>query len=198
MIRVRAEKNVRWAVVGFPLLGIASALVAISMRSTQFGRFNPFGSLGFGVFLGGWFWVIPGLRSIWKTLVFILVSPAALVLAIVSAVPVVDGTTPPSSAEFVGGYVGAFVILLAALLLLARQPRLLLSIAKSLCWAIAGGVLAIIGMASAPEFHGLRMRLDPHQPDSDISLLFLWHIGMALVFALMLWFEENRSRADST
>jgi hypothetical protein len=195
---IRAEKNLRWAVVGFPLLGIASALLAITMRWTHFGRFNPFGTLGFGVFLGGWFWVFPGLRSIWKTMVFILISPAAVVLAILSAIPFVNGPGPQYSAEFVGGYVGAFVILLAALLLLARQPRLLRSIAKSLCWAIAGGVLAIIGAASAPEFHGLRMWLDPRQPDSDISLLFVWQIGMALVFALMLWFEENRSSASGS
>jgi hypothetical protein len=125
-------------------------------------------------------------------------SPVAVVLAILSAIPFVNGPGPQYPAEFVGGYVGAFVILLAALLLLADHPRLLRSIAKSLCWAIAGGVLAIIGTASAPEFHGLRMWLDPHRPDSDISLLFVWHIGMALVFALMLWFEEKRSRASGS
>lgn len=194
---MRTEKSVRWAFVGFPFAGLASVLVTVWMRLTQLGRFNLGGSVAFGVFLSGWFWVFPGLRSIGKTMIFILVSPAALVLAILSAIPFVNGPDPQYSAEFVGGYVGAFVILLAALLLLARQPRLLRSIAKSLCWAIAGGALAIIGMASGPEFHSLRMRLDPHQPDSDISLLFVWQIGMALIFALMLWFEEKRSRAGS-
>lgn len=191
---MRTQKNVCWAFVGFPLVGLASVLVTVWIQWTRFGRFNLGGSVALGVFLSGWFWVFPGLRSIGKTMVFILVSPAALVLAIWSAVPFFDGYNP-QPAEFVGGYVGAFVILLAALLLLARQPRLLRSIAKSLCWAIAGGVLAIIGMASGPEFHVLRMRLDPRRTDSDISLLFVWHIGMALVFALMLWFEEKRFRA---
>ena len=193
---MRTQKNVWWAFVGFPLVGLASVLVTVWIQWTRFGRFNLGGSLVFGVFLSGWFWVFPGLRSIGKTVVFILVSPAALVVAILSAIPFVNGRDPQYSAEFVGGYVGAFVILLTALLLLAHQPRLLRSITKSLCWAIAGGVLAIIGMASGPEFHVLRIRLDPRRTDSDISLLFVWQVGMALVFALMLWFEE-RSRAGS-
>jgi hypothetical protein len=194
---VRAEKKALWALVGFPLAGLASVLVTVWIQWTKFGRYNLLGSVSFGVFLSGWFWVFPGLRSIGKTIVFILISPVAMVLAILAAIPFVNGYDPQYTAEFVGGYVGAFVILLTALLLLALQPQLLRSIAKSLCWAIAGGVLAIIGTASAPEFHGLRMWLDPHRPDSDISLLFVWQVGMALVFALMLWFEK-KSRAGGS
>ena len=195
---MRTEKNVRWALVGFPLAGLASVLVTVWIQWTKFGRYNLLGSVSFGVFLSGWFWVFPGLRSIGKTIVFILMSPVAMVLAILSAIPFVHGPNQRYQAEFVGGYLGAFVILLTALLLLALQPQLLRSIVKSICWAFAGGVLAITGMASGPAFHALRMWLDPRRPDSDISLLFVWQVGMALVFALTLWAEEKHSSADDS
>jgi hypothetical protein len=198
---MRIEQKLRWGLVGFPLAGMTSALVTIWGMWTPFGRVNPFGSLAFGVFLSGCFWVFLGLRSFWKTVVFTVVSVAAALISILSGF-LVTGTLGENSQIylpeiFVGGYVGAFVIVLAAMVLLAPEVRLLRSVVKSACWGLAGGVLARIGMAAGPEFHALRMRLDPKVPDSDMSLLFIWQIGVAFVLALVFWTERKYSQAGA-
>jgi hypothetical protein len=198
---MRNEQRLRWAFVGFPLAGIASALVTIWGMWTPLGRVNPFGSLAFGVFLSGCFWIFLGLRSVWKTVVFIVVSVAAALISVLTGF-LVAGKLGDNSQTYlpeilVGGSVGAFVIVLAAMLLLAPEVRLLRCVVKSACWGLAGSVLARIGMAAGPEFHALRMRLDPKVPDSDMSLIFVWQIGMAFVLALVFWTERKYSQAGA-
>jgi hypothetical protein len=183
-----------WSLLSFLLAGLASGWMTVRGQWRMLGLANALGSLTFGLFMSACFWMFFGLRSIWKTAVFILVSVAAAVLSIWSGVLVVGplGDFPRYLPEMcVGGYVGAFLILSAASLLLAPNVRLLRSLAKSSCWAIAGGVLAGIGTTAGPAFHTIRMRLNPGQPDSDVSLLLVWQTGMALVLALMLWTERK-------
>jgi hypothetical protein len=35
------------------------------------------------------------------------------------------------------------------------------------------------------------MQINPGQPEPDTSLIFMWHIGMALVLGLAYWMEER-------
>jgi hypothetical protein len=178
----------RWALLGFPLTGLVSA--TLSLISRYAGFLDPLGSLEFGVLLAVCFCVFFGLRSLTKALVFVFASMASAYLSVWSAVLVLghlgkSSTYLPES--FVGGYVGAFVILLTAILLVAPEIRLLHALVSSSCWALTGGLLAVIGRAAGPMFHDLRMQVDGGLPNSDLSLVFVWQIGTAFVVALLIW-----------
>ncbi len=191
----RTKKRLRWSFLAFPLAGLVSALLTIKLRSNPFfARANPFGSLIFGLLMGSCFWIFFGLRSVSKVVLFVLISVLASFLSIGSSLLFVGslGDDPrflPESS--IGGYVGAFVILVATLLLVCPKPRLRHSLLKSLYWALAGGILAGTAILAAPEFHGLRMRLDPGTQDQGISVILVWQIGMALILAVLLWTERK-------
>jgi hypothetical protein len=108
--------------------------------------------------------------------------------------------TSPIGAEtfFVGGFTGAFIILLAALLLLSPRQKIASILRKGFLGAVVGGFLGVVGDAAGPLVYRLRLLLHPmglHGGDSDISLAVLWQTGMALVLALILWFEKGRHEA---
>ncbi|HET7873425.1 MAG TPA: hypothetical protein VFL42_12980, partial [Terriglobales bacterium] len=177
----------RWALLGFPLAGLVSATLSLKSRYACF--LDPLGSLEFGFLLAICFCVFFGVRSLSKALVFIFASTASAYLSIWSAVLVLGrlGDNPTYLPEtFVGGYVGAFVILLTAVLLVAPDIELLLALVRSFSWALTGGLLAVIGRAAGPMFHDLRMQLDRGLPDSDFSLILVWKIGTAFVVALLI------------
>ena len=188
------EGRMLWTLLGFLLAGLASGWMTARDQWRMLGLANALGSLTFGLFMSACFWIFFRLRSIWKTAVFILASVTAPFLSVWSGVLLVGplGDIPRYLPEMcVGGYVGAFVILSAASLLLAPDVRLLRSLAKSSCWAIAGGVLAGIGTTSGRAFHAIQMLLNPYRSDSEIALLLVWQTGMALVLGLMLWSERK-------
>ncbi len=194
------EKRVRWALVGFPLAGLVSALVSVWVHPHLFGHEDFLGGIVFGGLLTVCFWVFLGLRSMWKTAVFVIVSAAAAYVSFFAAF-FAQGAFQTQShlpAIFVGGLIGAFIIVSAALFLVS--PRLRVSqlprvLGKCFCWALAGGLMGVIGMVAAPAFHGFRMWLAPYSTDDDVSLIFVWQTGMALMLALILWFEKDRHEA---
>ena len=191
---MRTEQRVNWSFVGFLGAGLASALVTILERRIRLGWANPFGSLVFGIFLSICFWVFHGLRSVWKTTVFVLVSIAAASLAGGTAI-LLNGSLGYDRTHLreimVGGCVGAFVILFGAMMLLFPKVGLWRSIVKSVLWASAGGVFAGIGTAASSAFHAVRMLLAPGRPDSEMSLLLVWQVGMAVVLALLARTEKT-------
>jgi hypothetical protein len=197
---MRTEQRVNWSFVGFFAAGLASALVTIWERRITLGWANPFGSLVFGIFLSICFWVFHGLRSVWKTTVFVLVSIAAASLAGGTAI-LLNGSLGYDRTHLreiiVGGYVGAFVILFGAMMLLFPKMGLWQSIVKSFLWANAGGVFAGIGTAASSSFHAVRMRLAPGRPDSEISLLLVWQVGMAVVLAFLTWTQKKHLGTDT-
>ena len=142
---MRTEQRVNWSFVGFFVAGLASAFVTLWIRRNPLGWANLFGSLWFGIFLSICFWVFHGLRSVWKTTVFVLVSIAAASLAGGTAI-LLNGSLGYDRTHLreiiVGGYVGAFVILFGAMMLLFPKMGLWRSIVKSVLWASAGGVFA--------------------------------------------------------
>ena len=144
------------------------------------------------------FWVFHGLRSVWKTAVFILMSIVAAGLAGGTAILLngslgYDRTHLPEI--IVGGYVGAFVILFGSMMLLFPKIGLWRFI-KSVLWASAGGVFAGIGTAASSAFHMVRMLLAPGRPDSEISLVLVWQVGMAVVLALLVSTEKKHLGND--
>jgi hypothetical protein len=62
-----------FSLIVFPLAGMAAALVSMSVSlRVLHATWNPFGSLFFGIAIAACLWLFHGLRSISKTLVFIL------------------------------------------------------------------------------------------------------------------------------
>jgi len=204
--------KMRWAFAGLPLAGMASALMTIYMYSyhypypyVRYLRYgNPLGSGVFGVSLAVVFWLFLGLHSFWKTAVFIAASIAAAYLAFLSAVLVTGrlfASGPPyKGGFFVGGLVGGFVLVAAALFLLFPKPKVWRVVVKAACWSLAGGLLGVIGNASGDLFGRIRPHLafvPVQQTNSDISLILVWQTGMGLVLALALWSKARRLQAGS-
>ena len=197
---MEAKARLPWCLLGLPVVGLASALAALRVDLGVIGRINVLGSLTFGILLSAWLWAFLGFRSIRKILECIFFSPVAAVLAIWTAV-FVDGRfgiTNPDDLRlyFIGGFVGAFLLMLVASFLVTGSDRLLRAILQALVPAAAGGVLAVAGRIAGNDFRAYWMRLDPRQPGPDTSLIFIWHTGMVLVLGLALWLKKSTRRRE--
>jgi hypothetical protein len=202
-----ANLRAAFSLLALPLAGMTGALVTMS-ASIRVLRFiwNPYGSLVFGIAIAGCLWLFLGLRSNGKTLIFVLASIASAYLAGLSAVFVTGNLFPPKDARvfFTGGYVGAFVVVSAALFLLSANAKIFRVLMQAACWSVVGGALAVIGQNSGSWFGRIRsyfvfMHLDPRKanlfaarPNSDLALMLVWQTGMGLVIALVLWMERRR------
>ena len=192
------------SVIVFPLVGLASAFLAIRTKWTQVGLYNFLGSIGFGFLMSICFWIFAGLRSLWRTVAFILISNWAAVLAFFLSAFLATSSVghnlgyPPKYLldKCVGGYAGAFVLISAMLLLLARDVRVLMTILKSAAWAVSGTIFAAIATELTDQFYPIRQALDIHQTEEDIALMIVWQTGMALILALVLWAESTRLRNE--
>jgi hypothetical protein len=167
---------------------------------------NPYGSLVFGIAIAACLWMFLGLRSIGRTLIFILASSAAAWLAGFSGIYAAGNLALPKSPEdfFIGGYVGAFVVVSAALFLLSARPKIFRVLMQTALWAVAGGALAVLGQNSGAWFGHIRsyfifMHLDQRKsnlfsawPSSDLALILVWQTGVGLVIALALWTDKRR------
>ncbi len=204
-----------FSVVVFPLAGIAAALVTMCVPGSRLLSYiNPFGSLFFGAAMALCMWLLSGLRSVRKTIIFLCGSFVAAVAGMLSAVYVTVKLFEPGPLEqlvnapiaFTGGFVGAFVLMAAAIACFSdRSLRVLI---QSACWALAGGALAAFGNASGDWFQSIRshfdfMRVEHANPlsllhgwhNEDLALLLIWQTGMGLVIALSLWVEQKKTDA---
>ena len=142
---------------------------------------NPDGSLFFGIAIAGCLWLFLGLRSIGKTLIFVLASIAAACLAILSAVFVTGnlfpswslGELPDARVAFTGGYIGAFIVVSTALFLLSANAKILRVLMQTACWSVAGGALAVIGQNSGGWFGRIRSCFVFMQLDQRKANLFV-------------------------
>ncbi len=204
-------QRTRWSLVAFPLAGIVSALSAIYMYPYDYPYMryliygNVLGSGVFGVLLAAACWLSFGLRSLWKTAGFIVASVGAAYLGLFSAVASKGKLFLPGPPYeqydpvfFVGGFLGALALVVAALFLLSPRPRIRSVVLTGLLSSLAGGILGIVGAGSGDLFDRLRSRLGFMHfqvPYSDVSLIILvWQTGMSLVLALALWSERRRSQ----
>lgn len=170
----------------FAAAGLASAFAGRVRFASHLGVtfFLLMGAL-FGLSVTICLWIFFGLRSIWKSLAFVSVSAAACLVSVLVAAFTHQATRNMSwaghvvlwHAYFAGGFAGAFIILAAAFLLLFPDLNIGWVLLKAVSGALVGGVLGIAG-------YSMRESLLP----------ILWQPSMALVLALMLWFEEELPR----
>lgn len=106
-----------------------------------------------------------------------------------------------SAGLFVGGFVGAFVMLMALFHVMVPHAKHGRRVATAAYWSLAGGALAVIGWKLGPSlgmglWSGLHARgLTPPtetalnaagRPSHELSLYLVWQTGMALVLGLAL------------
>jgi hypothetical protein len=174
----------------FALAGLLSAIVDWGYDKLPFPKgFGSFLLLGaiFGFTIAFCLWIFFKLRSLWKTLVFIAASASACLLSFFAAGFTYENTLGASWLRdqaghlymahvfFAGGFTGAYIILVTSLFLLGAKLNVGPLLIKAACWSLPGGLLGVMG-----ETVGERW------------LALVWQTGMALVLALMLFFEEYR------
>src|SRR5690349_9201411 len=87
----------RLSLIGFALAGLGSAWLTVWVRAEVLAhgrvtgfwfllwQWNGWGSLTFGLFLAACLWLFLGLRSIWRTLLLFVASPAVALLSFYTA-----------------------------------------------------------------------------------------------------------------
>jgi hypothetical protein len=198
---MKARKT-RLALVGFPIAGLISGLLTLRIDHHAVGNPSFLDGGIFGLLIGACLGAFLHLRSIWKIGVFILVSILAYYVSYFSA-----GlshlylfyrlrTEPAFLPEaFVGGFLGAFFIVMTALILLCPTQKWKQSFIKSILWAFFGGILGVLGSAAAPLLGVVRPHwalVPVYRSDPDVSLILVWQVGVAFLLALIFWIENNR------
>lgn len=109
----------------------------------------------FGVILSAYYAIFSRVRSWARLLSLIAASEAAYFLAVVAGVYAVVSFRPLEwsresafyGAMFLGGLVGAFVLLAASQLLLSTRPKSKAVLTRAALWSLAGGLLGAVGFA---------------------------------------------------
>jgi hypothetical protein len=199
--------------------GLLAGLLTIVVPPFVLRLGSPFylGAL-FGIFVGDifgavisvYFWIFPRCRSVAKLIEFTLASTFAYIVALYvtmfssefigfsSNTSASAGSlkTAPIGALFLGGASGAFIVLIAALLLFSSRPDPWRVVSRALQWSFVGGVLGMLGWASGPFLGqvvlsalGQRAVLSlPGDAGTDYyySLYLVWQTGMGLVLGILL------------
>jgi hypothetical protein len=134
-------------------------------------------------------------HPILRLFLFILASTAAYLVSIFAALRALPFFhSSKQSIEFplpiflVAGFVGAFILLFAALVLFHRGAVKPKSLAKVFAWSVVGGVLGVLGWAVGPG----------HQDNSRFfALYFVWQTGMAACIGFMLSKESAATEASA-
>ena len=203
--------------LAFPLAGMAAALLTICVPMMPvLSEINVLGSLFFGVAMVLCLRIFYGLRSIRKIIIFLLGSFVAAVAGMLSSMYVSGRVFEPAPWDrpmsapiaFTGGFVGAFVLMAAAISCFAdKSLRVLI---QSAGWALAGGVFAALGSASADWFEHIRSQLRTFGPGrplnglntwsgEELALVIIWQTGMGLVIALALalWMAKKSFASEA-
>lgn len=197
-----------WFFASFGLAGLLSVTILIGLTQFRFAEdWLPGFYVGtiFGFTIAICFWLHFGLRSAWKTMLFIAACSVAYSLSVHSEEFLSshihifnpfghDMFMMPPEGLFGAGWVGAMLVLAAALFLLFPEQSVLRVAAKSIVWSLAGGLL---GVASGLNFSSSSKMLSRIFSEG-MSLFLVWQTGMALVLALVLRLEQRsiRRRGD--
>jgi hypothetical protein len=193
------------AFIAFPIAGLLSALLPVC-----FNLHRLVGDSAAYVLIGGafgacnaaclyWFF---GMRSLWRMVAFMVGCVAACYTSLLAAAGAFWVFRSPafsmheSMAYFVGGFTGAVIVLLAALLLFSPAMNFF-SLLLLVCGALVGGVLGVVGRAAGPLFYAIRMHLPSmkfYGGDSDVSMVVLWQAGTACLLSLLMWIELRSAR----
>ena len=170
----------------------------------------------FGVFIAVYLSLVVASRSLLRVIGFIFASTFAYILAYYTTMFSADfigfSNTPgpdygqlsaaPVSAFFLGGTVGAFVVVLAALLHFPVGATLSRIFGKALLWSLWGGILGALGWASGPLLGGIVLRAlgkeavisSPGDGGTDYyyAIILVWQAGMGLVLGIVFTREKKR------
>ncbi len=173
----------------------------------------------FGIVLCVYFWVFPRRRSVFGSIGFVLASTAAYILAWFTTASSsmyspffrsmdtgsIAGT--PVLAFVLGGTVGAFVVLLAALLFFSAEKSVFRNFLQALMWSPAGGALGALGWATGPSL-GVQivtamgqkeLLASPGTADTGYyySLYLVWQAGMGLAIGWLFSGQPVEATAGS-
>ena len=192
-----------WVIRSFGLGGLFSVfLLSVCLHLPIVGKWIAFLLVGtvFGACMAVCFWAY--LRpSAWRISLFLAASMVAFHLAVVSVdfyshLLVFDslrkGWGPGQDAFFVGGAVGAFVVLTSTFLLFFDAQPLWRLLLKSISWSLIGGALGAVGdqldtsFATAYASWWLPF-------GNELPLYFIWQTGMGVVLGSILQFQRRAS-----
>lgn len=163
----------------------------------------------FGAVISVYLCIALSKKSVWGSLGLIFASTVAymvawnatilsgMALGFAQAAPNPEGSSLGSTSIFafaIGGAVGAFLVLLAALIFFSDRRKLSHIFLTSLKWSTFGGVLGALGWAAGPLFGKLllgaadnRALLPSAKEDSGyyISIYLVWQAGMGLALGLI-------------
>jgi len=174
----------------------------------------------FGLLVAICFWLFGFMRSGWSMMIFTAESIVACIAGLVATAvaeivsefgtgvvySLLDRSRPPeplvySGALFVGGLVGAFVMLMVLFHIVAPEARPRGHAAAAFFWSLAGGALAVVGWKLGPSL-GMALWSGAHargltppaetalnaagQPSHELALYLIWQTGIALVLGLAL------------
>ena len=165
----------------------------------------------FGVVIAVYLCVVLRKRSVWTSVGFIFASTFAYIVAMFTTIfsaevfgfsQVNQGgslESAPILAFAIGGAVGAFLVLFAALTFFSDHRKLSRIFLSSLKWSSLGGVLGALGWAAGPLLGGLildvvgRRTLSPSVRDDTgyyYSIYVVWQAGMGLALGLVFSAEH--------
>ena len=213
------------------LAGFASAFLttAIVPKLSELAgitiQFDPEGPIFGGSIAAYCFFYDHRFRSVWKIAAFVIVCSAADVAATLVAFQV-DSRIPhqgitfngsagldiPLSVFFAGGFIGAFIVLTAALFLFGLKTAGWGSSWKIVAGALIGGALGVAGWCSGPllgralwiilQQSHLRPSRETYetaiqqQTPEWVALIFVWQVGVALLVGLILRVERTAASMD--
>jgi hypothetical protein len=176
-----------------PLLmaaGLSSGLLFLPSNT-----YSAFEGLVFGVFIACYFGYYEGHDNPYKIIAFIVLCGVSLPLAWFAGVGTMalqggldaNSLDMPFSVLFVGGTVGAFMVLFATLLF-APPPRLGWSVSLLLGGSICGGILAV-GGATIDKMLGHKTAINIH------GVYMTWQTGVPLIMGTILAIERRNHKA---
>jgi hypothetical protein len=192
-----------WSLMVFPMVGFVSALLPVCVNL----HFRVGDKVSMGLVPAAFaalncvcLYFFFGAPSVLRVVVFVVMSPLALLVAAVAALEVYlawprwspEPALAMPAAYFVLGSVGAFILLIAWMWLVRLSQRRQAALLKVICGAVVGGMLAAFGHAAGEIFHKIRLHFPSTQfygGDSDISALFVWQTGMAFILGVFAWIE---------
>ena len=169
--------------------GLAAAGFASALISLPFNKELILGAI-FGTVLVVYFLLFEGFRTPVRFFAFIVACGASYPLAILAVM--FSGLTASESLDitlaqyFVGGGVGAFIVLLAGMLLFGPPEMRGDTLGLAFFGALGGGILGLLG-AELDRTVGLHK-----VGDLGVALFFVWQSGVALILGLLLRWGQKR------
>jgi hypothetical protein len=179
---IRFAKN---SPIRFTAAGFVSAVISVNFPN----HLLILGAI-FGVAIVLYLALFEGIRTPFRFAAFLFACTASFPLSILGTI--VFGIRTPQSAAislydlFVGGGIGAFVVLLSGMLLFGPAEMRGDTLGLAFFGALGGSILGLLGGE-------LDRAVGPHKAgDLGASVFFVWQSGIALLLGLLLRWGQKR------